>query len=194
MQKRFCDSCDKELIVNSVGSSWKDYESERCDLTHHGEFHKACLTAVFGSLYCKVHAQVAENRQVVVNYVAKIWTDMGYIGAVNDRNGTVSSTVGPLNMEIIPEYDPDAVRLSTVDLKVTGLTSKTRLFKASLCEHETVVKQLQGAIVRSLRSTKSSITQKKKQMDEEVAKMDLLITELMAKLGGEMPDDTSITE
>lgn len=187
MEKHFCDGCDKELAVQNY------WEKVRCSQNTHGEYHKECLVLVFGQLYCKVHSVRAENRKLIADYVAKVWADMGYAGTVNDNDGIVTAQVGPLNMKIEPKYEAEAISLTSVDLEVRGLTSKVKTFKASLCDHETVVKQLQGAIVRSLRSTKSSITQKKKQMDEDVAKMDMLIAELMAKLGGVMPDDTSIS-
>lgn len=186
MEKHFCDICDKEV----PGAYW---ERIQCSQGRHGEYHKECLIEVFGQLYCKTHAVRAENRKTISDYVAKVWADMGYAGTVNESNGVVNATVGPCVMQIEPDYDVEATTLSFVNLQVRGLTSGTKTFKASLCDHETVVKQLQGAIVRSLRSTKSSITQKKKKMDEDVAKMDILIAELMGKLGGVMPDDTSIS-
>ena len=194
MQKKFCDACDTELKVRYAnGQGYKDYEVHNC-ITCYGEYHEACLQVTFGQKYCKIHAQVAENRKLISEYVAKVWSDMGYPGEVNKHDGHVAAQVGPLNMSISPEFDLAATNLAFVNLNVRGLTSKIRTFKASLCEHETIVKQLQGAIVRSLRSTKSSITQKKKQMDEDVTKLDALIAELMGKLGGVMPDDRSISE
>lgn len=187
MEKHFCDGCEKELVTLNY------WEKTKCSQGRHGEYHQDCLILVFGELYCKNHSVKAENRKLISNYVAKVWADMGYAGAVSAENGVVSASVGPLNMLIEPAYDADAISLTSVDLNVKGLTSRIKTFKASLCDHDTIVKQLQGAIVRSLRSTKSSITMKKKQLDEDVAKMDVLIAELMGKLGGIMPDDTSIS-
>ena len=192
MRKEFCDSCEKELPIAYVSGEYRQYTSQRCYHGSHGQFHDTCLTKVHNQLYCKTHSNVAENKKLVSEYVASVWTDMGYPGSVGSA-GYVSAPVGPLNMEIEPEYDQNTTNLTSVILNVKGLTSKPRQFRANLCDHVTTVKQLQGAIVRSLRSTKSSITQKKKQMDEDVAKMDVLIAELMAKLDGTMPDDNSIS-
>jgi hypothetical protein len=115
-----------------------------------------------------------------------MWDDVGFTGAVNDE-GYVSAKVGPLDINIKPEYDKNEENLTKLTLVVEGLAEKERKFAANIHSHDDVVKQLQGAIVRSLRSTKSSITIQKKKMDEKVADLDVIIEQVMANLGGTLP-------
>jgi hypothetical protein len=177
MNKVFCDGCDKE-IANTTTSYNQHFKCVECR-DYNSHYHDSCLSLIYDKKYCPTHMVRAKNDQLIREYVKEMWGAVGFPGTISD-SGKIGATIGPLEISIEPVYDKDAANLSVIELQIEGLAeTKIRKITANLHVHDQVVKQLQNAIVRSLRSTKSSITINKKHLDEKVAKIDSIINNLM---------------
>jgi len=176
--KIFCDVCNKEIANYSTYSH--DGHCNECGMYGQKNYHKECLIEIeLGRRVCSEHEQRYQNDKMISNYVKKLWNDIGFDGTANTRG--MNATIGPINLSISLKYDHDAKSLSSILLEVNGLAQGTREFSANLFDHKATVQQIRSAVIRSLRSTKSSISIEKKRLDERISKIDNVINGLKLK-------------
>ena len=178
-----CDTCKKQIVG-------KRYDCTSCynssDYTH---YCKDCVTKLEGSWYCAAHKvrreKVIEANTIIQKYSHSFWEELGGKVIEYKRKDTwrrgfkVEFEALTLSVEVTPQTKNGAIDEDdddvAVDLEVLSLDHKVEgikeygssTFRAGIHSHDDALKQVVSALIRSLRSKKSSLTVERNKLEAD---------------------------